>query len=434
MKKERPRILAIDDNPENLIVIGTSLEADYDIQIASSGLEGLALARQTPPDLILLDVMMPGLDGFETCRQFKADPVLRNIPVIFLTAVSDLDSEVSGLELGAVDYLTKPIKVALLRQRTRNILQLTQLARELQASEERLRFVMEATGEGVWDWNIPMGGVSHNASWCQILGLDGLYLHHEIQQFTDLIHPEDFPQVKQRLAACLEGSDDYESEHRLRHADGHYVWVLDRGKVVQRSDSGTPLRMVGSIRNIDDKKRYDAEIHRLAFYDALTGLPNRRLLMDRLQQAILMNQRHTRIGALMYIDMDRFKALNDTHGHAMGDRLLVEVGARLRSAVRKHDTVARLGGDEFVVMLEQLSSSPEEALARATEVARKVLEVLGAAYDLGDVLYVSTPSIGVTLVLDRDETIDEVLQRADMAMYDAKAAGRNTIRTCSRTR
>jgi diguanylate cyclase (GGDEF)-like protein len=155
--------------------------------------------------------------------------------------------------------------------------------------------------------------------------------------------------------------------------------------------------------------------------------------MDRLQQAILMNQRHTRIGALMYIDMDRFKALNDTHGHAMGDRLLVEVGARLRSAVRKHDTVARLGGDEFVVMLEQLSSSPEEALARATEVARKVLEVLGAAYDLGDVLYVSTPSIGVTLVLDRDETIDEVLQRADMAMYDTKAAGRNTIRTCSRT-
>ncbi|KAB2970607.1 diguanylate cyclase [Zoogloea sp.] len=432
MKNERPRILAIDDNPENLIVIGTSLEADYDIQVASSGLEGLALARQTPPDLILLDVMMPGLDGFETCRLFKADAALENIPVIFLTAVSDMHSEVSGLELGAADYLTKPIKVALLKQRTRNILQLTRLTRDLRASEERLRLVMEATGEGVWDWNILAGGVGHNASWCQILGLDAMYLEHEFGQFTDLIHPDDLPQVKQRLSACLEGSGEYESEHRLRHADGHYVWVLDRGKVVHSDGTGTPLRMVGSIRNIDDRKRYDAEIHRLAFYDPLTGLPNRRLLMDRLQQAIMMNERHTQIGALMYIDMDRFKALNDTHGHAMGDRLLIQVGERLRSAVRGHDTVARLGGDEFVLMLERLSSSRDEALARATAIARKVLEVLNTPYDLGEVLYMSTPSIGVTLVLDRNETIDEVLQRADMAMYDAKAAGRNTVRTCSR--
>lgn len=432
MKNARPRILAIDDNPENLIVIGTSLEAEYDIQVASSGLEGLALARQTPPDLILLDVMMPGLDGFETCRQFKADTALGSIPIIFLTAVSDMHSEVAGLELGAADYLSKPIKVSLLKQRTRNILQLTRLARDLRASEERLRLVMEATGEGVWDWNIHAGNVGHNASWCGILGLDALYLEHEIRQFTDLIHPEDLPQVSLRLGACLEGAGDYASEHRLRHADGHYVWVLDRGKVVERDGTGAPLRMVGSIRNIDDRKRYDAEIHRLAFYDPLTGLPNRRLLMDRLQQAILKNQRNAEIGALMYIDMDRFKALNDTHGHAMGDRLLIQVGERLRTVVRSHDTVARLGGDEFVIMLEQLASARDDALAKAANVAHKVLEVLNAPYDLGEVLYISTPSIGLTLVLDRDESIDEVLQRADMAMYDAKAAGRNTLRTCNR--
>lgn len=432
MKNARPRILAIDDNPENLIVIGTSLEAEYDIQVASSGLEGLALARQTPPDLILLDIMMPGLDGFETCRQFKADPTLGSTPIIFLTAVSDMHSEVAGLELGAADYLTKPIKVSLLKQRTRNILQLTRLARDLRASEERLRLVMEATGEGVWDWNIPAGSVGHNASWCEILGLDALYLEHGICQFTDLIHPEDLPQVNQRLGSCLEGSGEYASEHRLRHADGHHVWVLDRGKVVERSSTGAPLRMVGSIRNIDDKKRYDAEIHRLAFYDPLTGLPNRRLLMDRLQQAILENQRNEEIGALMYIDMDRFKALNDTHGHAMGDRLLIQVGERLRTVVRSHDTVARLGGDEFVIMLEHLANTGDDALAQATHVASEVLEVLNAPYDLGEVLYTSTPSIGLTLVLDREESIDEVLQRADMAMYDAKAAGRNTIRTCNR--
>lgn len=428
MTPKRPTILAIDDNPQNLVTLATSLEADFDFQLASSGLQGLALAEAAPPDLILLDVMMPVVDGFETCRRFKANPKLGSIPIIFLTALSDLETEVSGLALGAADYITKPINVSLVRQRVRNLLQLTSLARELKASEERLRLVMEATGEGIWDWQILSGLIVHNAAWPLMLGLDESLLTHPVDDFINRVHAQDLPAVQQAIQRCLAEGADYVSEHRLRFKDSHYIWVLDRGKVVERSADGSPLRMVGSMKNIDERKRSEAEIHRLAFYDALTSLPNRRLLIDRLQLTIAKKRRSQALGALMFLDMDRFKLLNDTHGHAMGDALLIQVATRLQACLRAGDTVARLGGDEFVVLLDELTAEPDVALQKALDVANKILGALNQPYQLGTLSYPSTPSIGVTLFSGLDVTMDDVLKRADSAMYAAKAAGRNTIR------
>lgn len=428
MTPKRPTILAIDDNPQNLVTLATSLETDFDFQLASSGLQGLALAEAAPPDLILLDVMMPVVDGFETCRRFKANPKLGSIPIIFLTALSDLETEVSGLALGAADYITKPINVSLVRQRVRNLLQLTSLARELKASEERLRLVMEATGEGIWDWQIPSGMIVHNAAWPLMLGLDESLLTHPMDDFINRVHAQDLPAVQQAIQRCLAEGADYVSEHRLRFKDSHYIWVLDRGRVVERSADGSPLRMVGSMKNIDERKRSEAEIHRLAFYDALTSLPNRRLLIDRLQLTIAKKRRSQALGALMFLDMDRFKLLNDTHGHAMGDALLIQVATRLQTCLRAGDTVARLGGDEFVVLLDELTAEPDVALQKALDVANKILGALNQPYQLGTLIYPSTPSIGVTLFSGLDVTMDDVLKRADSAMYAAKAAGRNTIR------
>jgi diguanylate cyclase (GGDEF)-like protein/PAS domain S-box-containing protein len=431
MTCERPRILAIDDNPENLVTLATALEADFDFQLAASGPRGLALADATPPDLILLDVMMPEVDGFETCRRFKNNTRLADIPIIFLTAMSDMGTEISGLALGAVDYITKPINVQLVRQRMHNILQLTLLTRELKASEERLRLVMDATGDGIWDWLIADGNVRHNLSWCRILGLNERYLSHPLATFIERIHPEDLPAVKQTLDTCLAGGAPYVSEHRLLHNSGNYVWVSDRGRVVERNADGSPARMVGCVKNIDERKQHEAEIHQLAFFDTLTGLPNRRLLQDRLQQSFIRNQRNGTRSALMFLDMDRFKLLNDTHGHAMGDALLVEVARRLQAGIRKQDTVARLGGDEFVVMLEGLSGQLEEAQSTALVVGRKLLDALNLPYYLRGLDYRSTPSIGLTIFAGDSTGPDEAMRQADIAMYRAKAAGRNTLKLYS---
>jgi diguanylate cyclase (GGDEF)-like protein/PAS domain S-box-containing protein len=191
---------------------------------------------------------------------------------------------------------------------------------------------------------------------------------------------------------------------------------------------GTVTHYVGAFSDITQRKVAEEEIHRLVFYDPLTGLPNRRLLLDRLRQAIPASVRRCSFGALLFLDLDNFKTLNDTKGHEFGDLLLVEVARRLLACVRGDDTVARLGGDEFIVVLEELGRNAQEAATLAESVGEKIRATLSQPYSLHSQDYMSTPSIGISLFLGDEETVDELLKRADVAMYQAKSAGRNTIR------
>ena len=195
-----------------------------------------------------------------------------------------------------------------------------------------------------------------------------------------------------------------------------------------KDKAGTVTNYVGTFADITARKAAEDEINRLAFFDPLTGLPNRRLLLDRLKQALASSTRNVKYGALLFIDLDHFKNLNDTLGHDIGDLLLQQVAERLATCVRESDTVARFGGDEFVVMLEDLSATIQEAANQAESVGEKILSTLNQTYALGSAEHHSTPSIGIALFADHSEGIDELLKRADLAMYEAKAAGRNTLR------
>jgi len=316
MTHDRPRILAIDDTPANLMTLGAALSHEFDFQLATCGPEGLTLAAQRPPDVIILDVMMPEMDGFETCRRFKADPRLRQVPVIFLTSLTDPDAESTGLALGAADYLTKPINIDIAKHRICNLLERQRLYQEVAAQRDQL----------------------------------------------------------------------------LQYA----------------------------------------------YYDTLTKLPNRRLLNDRLTQALATSKRSRHYGALMFLDLDNFKPLNDVHGHEVGDLLLVEAANRLKHCLREIDTVARFGGDEFVVMLSDLHSDPEAATVQAGTIAEKIRSAISQPFCLllqrpGKtaiaVEHHCTASVGVTLLLhDGAHCEADFLKWADAAMYQAKAAGRNQIR------
>ncbi|WP_294764824.1 bifunctional diguanylate cyclase/phosphodiesterase [uncultured Rhodoferax sp.] len=234
---------------------------------------------------------------------------------------------------------------------------------------------------------------------------------------------------------------DWEAHRALleSHAEFRELELCDidaEGKVFWMSISGAPIfdtqgrfqgyRGVG--RNITGRKLAEEKIERLAFFDVLTGLPNRRLLIDRLQQALVLAGRDKSVGALLFIDLDNFKDLNDTRGHDVGDLLLRDVAQRLVACVRQADTVARLGGDEFVVLLHNLERDPVLAMAHVEQVGKKVIASLNQMYLLGDVEHHSTPSIGITLFGQQEQTVDELLKQADLAMYEAKAAGRNTLR------
>ena len=421
------RILAIDDAPFNLRLVEAALKQDYDVSVCNSAEDGLKQLETDQFDLILLDVVMPGLDGFSAFHKIRAIPNSEYTPVIFLTGCNDESSEQKGLELGAADFIGKPVNIDLLKLRVRNIINLARLSDAVQAGKERLRNVMDATGDGIWDWDLATNLVSHNLAWCSMLGLEENLLEHPLAFFADLIHPEDFTQVQELLTKSIDENTAYHSEHRLRHANGDYVWVEDRGRVVKRDDRGRAVHMVGCIKNINQRKIDELIIQKLAFYDTLTELPNRRLFLDRTEQAMIRSKRSHQIGALLFIDLDRFKLLNDTHGHAVGDALLIQVGTRLKDIVRQQDTVARIGGDEFVVVIESLSKDKREALAKAEDVGNRILKSLNAPFNLGELNYLSTSSIGLTLFTESNKTIDEVLMYADHAMYEAKKSGRNGL-------
>ena len=228
--------------------------------------------------------------------------------------------------------------------------------------------------------------------------------------------------------AALEARETFHDFEMCRRSpDGTVIWVSISGAPIFDSH-GIFTGYRGTGREITARKQAEADIERLAFYDVLTSLPNRRLLVDRLAQAVASSARRGCFGALLFIDLDNFKVLNDTRGHHMGDELLKQVALRLTECVRAIDTVARLGGDEFVIMLEDLGSVEVDAAAQAEAIGKKILVATNKHFVLGDQQHHSSPSIGVTLFFNQQQSVDELLQRADLAMYQSKAAGRNTLR------
>ena len=441
------------------------------------------------------------------------------------------------------------------RQRLVELLQQSQRRSERDAAE-RMALVLEGGELGLWDWDVVSGRIELDARCCAMLGCRKQDLGPSVESWRARLHPEDAAGAQALLQDCLEArSTQYIAQFRLRHCEGHWVWVHSNGRVMKRDEQGRALRMIGThldispiklgeqrlqtqaqhtqaildhmvdgvitidargriesvnpsackmfgyaaeemlgrnvsmlmpepdrgrhdgyianylgggtprvigvgrdvsgqrrdgsvfpmslavssiehegrvrfiglTRDITERKRAEAAIERLAFYDPLTGLPNRRLLLDRLNQTLAASRRNGRHGAVLFIDMDNFKSINDTLGHGAGDRLLQGVARRLQAALRADDTVARWGGDEFVVLLQDLGQQREPASLHAEAAAEKLLRVLGQPYPLDGLTHHSTPSIGIVLWGEQPTDSEELLKHADHAMYQAKAAGRNRL-------
>lgn len=296
---------------------------------------------------------------------------------------------------------------------------------DLREREQHFRTLANGGSTLIWTSGLDKLCDYFNEPWLRFTGRS---LEQELGDgWLQEVHPEDLDRCLQTHVESFDRREPFSMEYRIRHVDGSYRWIRSDGNPRYNSQ-GEFLGYIGFCVDISLQKEAEEKIINLAFYDPLTGLPNRRLLQDRLEKALAASTRHKREGALLFIDLDNFKTLNDTLGHDIGDLLLQQVGQRLTGCVRESDSVARLGGDEFVVMLEDLSEDKQEAASQVEAVCEKILAELNQPYQLAQYAYRNTPSIGVSLFANHEKTIDELLKQADLAMYQAKAAGRNAMR------
>ncbi|GEN26816.1 two-component system response regulator [Halovibrio variabilis] len=427
-------ILIVDDELQNRRLLEVLLLPEgYQTVMAASGEEALAIVAQQAPDLILLDIMMPGMDGYAVARSIKADELTSNIPIIMLTAQIDREARLAGLSAGAEEFLTKPVDRAELWLRVRNLLRLKaygdflinhtlMLEQQVQARTatlQRFQSAMDATADSIFLIDsASQRFIEVNATACKLFG-------YSREEFLELA-PSELTSITPEQLQCEfeaiieENATGFHEEVLLKCNGGSQVTVEMHRHAIRSGDS---MVIVGVLRDISERKLAEHRMYQLAHYDNVTGLPNRTLFYETLARMLVLTEENGMTAAIMFIDLDHFKNINDTIGHAAGDELLREFSSRLMQCVRVRDTLGRLGGDEFAVIL-LLPNGPQGAL----RVATKIRNALCAPFSLQGHEVTVTASIGITLSPDDAGDADTLLKYADTAMYQAKHAGRDTYR------
>ncbi|MBB1520860.1 two-component system response regulator [Aquipseudomonas guryensis] len=429
---DKGTILIVDDTLASLRLLADTLKQEgYRVHAAASGELALRSAEAAPPDLVLLDVRMPGIDGFETCRRLKANPLTCNIPLIFLSAVTESDDKVKGFDLGAVDFLSKPFDRNELLARVATHLKLYQLSSRLESlveqrtlalgeSEERFRSMIEQAPEAIFLFDVELNHfVEVNRKALQLTGRSRQeLLAGDIESlYGDLPQPDGLPAsqtISVNHSAALAGQEVV-FERVLRHADGHGV-VCEMRLVMLPGKEHRLLR--ASFVDISARRAAEARINYLAHHDMLTGLANQYSLQQQLQQRMASAQLSRALLAVLVLDLDAFKLINEVRGHQVGDRLLAEVARRIETTLSGQGVAARQGGDEFIILLDGLPTKEH-----AAAITQQILQVLAAPYliDGGEIM--TSASIGVCLFPDDGEDHLELISKADMAMYQAKSQG-----------
>lgn len=422
MDDKPTRILLIEDNPGDARLIELMLNDargfPFEIEFADRLTEGLETLETKEFDVVILDLTLPDSSGLETFTQLH-DHALQ-IPIIVLTGFADEELAVSAVREGAQDYLVKgELDGNLLARACRYALERHKADQALRESEERYALATEGANDGIWDWDIKSSRIYFSPRWVTMLQLEPQDITNNLADWFARVHPDDIEQVKIDIQAHLEGlSLHFENEHRMRHQDGTYRWMLCRGLAV-RDQSEKAYRMAGSFSDITERKRAEEQLRRDAFYDGLSNLPNRAVFMDRLGRAVERAKRRSENRfAILFLDLDRFKVINDGLGHAIGDELLITLASRLDDCVRSADTVARLGGDEFAFLLEDLEVQNE-----AIKVASRIKEDLQTPFQLNHQEVVISASVGIVISDQGYDRAEDAMRDAEIAMNRAKADG-----------
>jgi diguanylate cyclase (GGDEF)-like protein/PAS domain S-box-containing protein len=415
------RVLAVSADDARHAPVRALLRAEEVEHVTTPEL-ALQSAQASAFDVILVDreIDPPGTDGLDLATELVEH--VPNTPVIVLSHEADKAADHHAADAGIADFLlVQGLSQDRLEHAIRYAITHQRALQRLQASEERAQLALEGANDGLWDWDVAADTVFYSPRWKAILG----YREHEIGatrgEWLGRIHADERGPLTQALDAFAthNSHEHFEFEHRVQHRDGGYRWLLARATAVRDADHRA-TRLVGSITDITDRREAERRLQHDALHDTLTGLPNRVLFVDRVDQSIrrALRRHPESCAAVLFLDLDRFKVVNDSLGHAIGDELLKAVARRLEAVIRPNDTVARLSGDEFTLLLDDVCEARE-----ATIIAERVLQSLQEPFLLDGREVVTGASIGIALATARSQP-EQVMRDADVAMYRAKGDGK----------
>jgi diguanylate cyclase (GGDEF)-like protein/PAS domain S-box-containing protein len=445
------RLLLVEDDEDDYVLtrelLADAKRTTFDLEWISSFDEALGALANSTHDVCLIDYRLGEHDGLELLRHARILGV--TAPLILLTGQGGGDIDLVAMRAGAADYLVKgTIDAPLLERSIRYALEQSRTLHALRESEARYALSARGANDGLWVWDLRTDHVYYSPRWKSMLGYEEDEIGSSPDEWFSRVHPDDAEILRSAIDLHLRGETPHlESEHRMRCRDGSYRWMLSRGLAVrdapnglavqgsapngpsvQRAPSGLSVqgapngatRIAGSQTDVTERKLAVERLTHDAFHDALTQLPNRALFMDRLARAIESHRRHPEsIFAVLFLDLDRFKVVNDSLGHLLGDQLLIAVAQRLNSLIRSSDTVARLGGDEFAMLIDGIDHE-----ADAVRAARRIQDELLVPFRVGTHEIFTTVSIGIALSTTGYGDPQDVLRDADIAMYRAKARGK----------
>lgn len=412
------RLLIVDDEETNRDVLARRLRRQgFEVVTAENGDQAIEMVHGGDVDLVLLDSMMPGLNGVQVLTRLRETYTADSLPIIMVTAVAESQRIAEALELGANDYVTKPVDFPVALARIRSQLSRQKAERALRQSEERYALAARGANDGLWDWNLRTNEVYYSDRWKTMLGYADGDVGASPEEWFSRVHADDLDRLRTAIDGHLQHpSEPFECEYRIRHQNGSYLWMLGRGLSAGPGPGG-PGRMAGSQSDITNRKTTDP----------LTGLPNRLLFEERVATALLRQKANCDYSfAVLFLDLDRFKLVNDGLGHVAGDALLLQVADRLRNVVRDsssgpgRDLVARLGGDEFAILIDR---SCQRALLGG--IADRILASFRRPFLVETRTLFCSVSIGIAVAHPGCSSPQDIVREADTAMYAAKGAGKD---------
>jgi len=415
---DAPRILVVDDDPQFRLATSEILAAEgFAVERAADGAEALRMVEHRLPDLILLDAVMSGMDGLETCRQLRARAEGGDVPVIMVTALDDVDSAEQAFQAGATGFTSKPVSYPALLQRIRFMLRASANEAELRDHKTMLQTAQRVARLGYWRWDRACGRFELSENLCEMCGIEPAGFDGTLEGFLRLVCEGDRERVAMRLRAAMQ-------EQRLDAFDYHMNGPNDEPMVVQQNLElipGTGIQgLLGTVQDVTRQRHSEDQIRRMAYYDTLTGLASRSHLMQHLEETIRVARRRAQQFSILFLDLDGFKDVNDSLGHDVGDFMLVSIARRLQNVTRDIDFIARLGGDEFCILLDDSRDELD-----AAEVAARCLEVVNQPIDFGHQTWRPHVSIGLARFPEDGDSAGMLLKAADSAMYAAKQAGKH---------